>query len=170
MSTGREFNQYGQILAGGGEIAIAFATMRVQDLFKVRGRLEKKYGPMPQSVWDRLLGVADDIIASGERLEGLPADEIPSPDMVTRNPYLFGDEWQGKRVRLITHSINEVTGEPVDFWWDLPDLYERRELEEYWSDQMRDYTDQYERLRRWLAAKQMETIAKHTIIIAERRY
>jgi hypothetical protein len=170
MSTGNQFNQYGQILSTGGEIAIAFAMLRGADVLAVRSRLEKRYGPMPDNIWAQLLGIARETIAAGETLEGLPSDERPSPDMVVRNPFLFGDDWSGKRVRIITNSVNEMTGEPVDFWWDLPDLYERAELEEYWADQMRDYMDNYARLARWLAAKRMKQNAKHTIIIAERRY
>src|SRR3989304_1584072 len=152
MSTGNEYNQYGQILASGGEKAIAFATLRIQDMFKVRARLEKKYGPMPDSVWQKLLGVADDIVKSGETLERLPVDETPLPGMLPRNPFLFGDDWSGKRVRIITHTTDPETGGSVDFWWDLPDLYSRAELEEYWAD------------------KRRIQMATPEIILAERRY
>ena len=170
MSTGNQFNQYGQILSSGGEIAIAFALLRGQPVSAVRARLEKKYGPMSDSIWQQLLDASGEMIDAGTTLEGLPSDETPTPDMLPRNPYLFGDDWAGKRVRIITHSENVSTGEPVDFWWDLPDLYDKSELEMYWEDQMRDYTDTYERLRKWLQEQQQIAIAKHTIIIAERRY
>jgi hypothetical protein len=170
MSTGNEYDGYGRILASGGEIAIAFATLRLSDMFKVRARLEKKYGAMPDNVWQKLLSVGDEIIKGGETLQNLPPDEKPTLEMVPRNPYLFGDDWSGKRVRIITHSVNEITGEPVDFWWDLPDLLERSEMDEFFADQLRDYEDTYERLARWLAQENIRRLVKHQIIIAERRY
>ena len=83
---------------------------------------------------------------------------------------LFGDDWAGKRVRLITKSVSPETGAELDFWWDLPDVMGRKELEQYWADKIVDYTGKCERLRAFWMTEKVIVDTTHTIIIAERRY
>lgn len=115
MAGENPYNELGQILASGGEVALGLALYHGWDSGKIALLIGKRLKVAPGSDQETLQALAEDAIASGEYLNSLQPGETIDPNKIAFNPSLFGDDPGGRRWRW---EAEYRFGEGGD-WWRL---------------------------------------------------
>jgi hypothetical protein len=171
MSTAESplFNSLGQILGRGGEIAVARAILRGVSVDELIATFRKRFAPVQDDTLESLFSVAGRAIGAGELWQALPRDLKPDGSIFPVNPYLFGDEWAGKRVLAVATVDWTEQEKPFDVWFDLPDFTPFGELEELIEERIADFIKKYEEKAKRLGMDVVRQIIVHNLI-AEKRY
>jgi hypothetical protein len=170
MSSIQPYNSLGQILASGGEIAVAFALIRGVDIEAALSRLKVRFAPIQDDTWESILSLSRNAIDAAVRWGAMPRDETPDADIIPVNPHLFGDDWRGKRVRIITSSQDRHSGQKIDMWWEFPDMFPLQDLYNEIADRIEEMEQDTPQLQRWITKMSDDGDWNHELIIAERRY
>jgi hypothetical protein len=169
MSTGPAFNSLGQILARGGEIAIARAILRGESEASIITQYRLRFAPVEDDTLGFLFSHANEMIRGGGEWLATAEGSPPSVGILPTNPFLFGDDWFGKRVLAIAHAESGIYGQEFDIWLDLPDIIS---LEEF-NNAIDQFSTRFAESdpKRWqeLGMDQVEQVIIHWLI-AERRY
>lgn len=130
MATDQPFNELGQILSTGGEIALGLAIL--QDLGKEGFLLffNRRFAPISDIDRAALISLSESMIAGGEEIQRLQLNEAVSPQSIPINEWLFGKSLEGRRVLITgevefpgaTHRVQVRMAFP-----DIPTLAEIRE-------------------------------------------
>lgn len=163
------FNTLGQILARGGEIAVARAILRGVTVDELLATFRQRFAPVQDETLESVISVAGNAIGAGERWTALPRELKPDGSIFPVNPYLFGDDWAGKRLLAVATIDWTDQDNPFDVWFDFPDFTPWGELEEMIEERISDFIKSYEdRAKKYGMDVIRELVIKH--IIAERRY
>ena len=143
MSQGNEYNSLGQILAAGGEQAIAKAIFEGRSPDWISLMIDRRFGPLLESDKQRLGEIGSEIASAGEKVNNRSAiDRLKLAD-IPINSSLYGAESEGQRVRVIGVIDNEF-GEPViRVTLDFPDLPTEDEMRQAILDRGRDIIGMY---------------------------
>lgn len=101
MSTDEPYNELGQILSEGGEIALALAFAHGWSDSKIAALFARRFLPMRPDDQDRLRGLADAALQAGEAFNQTPPSERVSLDDIPLNPHLSPDRVGSDRVYWI---------------------------------------------------------------------
>lgn len=102
------FNSLGQILASGGERAIALAMVRGYSAVEVGALVDRRFEPMLPEDRESLLRLADDSIQAGLRVSGLGGTEYVLSANLPFNSQLLGEDGGGTRLFVFGEfSIDE---------------------------------------------------------------
>jgi len=139
MATDQPYNELGQILSEGGEIALGLAFARGQSDSQIAILFARRFEPIRNSDAARLRELAERGVAAGNDLNELgPGDPIDISGIPTVSE-LFGDDPEGRRFFFIVEVDISGDGE----WREL-----RLELSDFTSqDQLRDEANELASLR-----------------------
>lgn len=122
MSTINPYNELGQILATGGEIALAIGFSHGRSDMDTIAYIRTRFPPLPRDDEDFLVRLSksmsemDDVIKSFDPSMQLPVTSFP------RNPLLFGDDWGGKRIAIGFDASIEGSDQTVQIRTSFPDV------------------------------------------------
>lgn len=169
MGHSREFDALGRILAENGEQSLALAQFYGWPESRVKRLMDKRFGSLTESDRDALQTLASAITESGRQLtEQLRSGVEPSVEIPV-NPFLFGDEPAGERVRYII-EIESDDGEPViRIYLDYPDIPHPADLIEDALEHGRDIIGRYPE-KFGLSETEIEALNTVTIIGTVKRF
>jgi len=141
MVGGLPYNEYGQLLAEGFDVALAIAFANDYPQSRIDAIILRYARNVDQSVIDQVTDLARQEVAAGEYINGLGPDDEIDLDQIPINPYLFGDEPAGRRV--FTSTEFNVNGGPQGYRMDLelPDLTTKSAIEAAAKDEATGYVN-----------------------------
>jgi hypothetical protein len=122
MVDSRPFNSLGQILAQGGEIALARAIESGYSSQQIDALFDRRFNPVTQETRDELFALAEAGLAAGTAINELPPDQLIPLEMVPVNPDLFGDDSAGLRVFFLGRWRRSDSDRWFNVSGSLPDL------------------------------------------------
>lgn len=128
MSSDQPYNELGQILANGGEIALGLAISRGWTSSQIALLFSRRFEPMRDDDRKRLVDVAERAVAAGNALNDLYPDGVIDPNAIPDNPYLFGDDPAGRRARMAGRFTVDEGATWFDFRIDVADIESKSEL------------------------------------------
>lgn len=108
MSTDNPYNELGQILSEGGEIAVGLAIIQDTPLQNLLFLITRKFGGISDSNREQLIDFAQSMVDAGADIQGRSLDSILSPEDIPLNSWLFGGDLQGRRAFIVGEI--EVSG------------------------------------------------------------
>jgi len=130
MSEGESqpYNSLGQIIAAGGEIALGLAIVHGWTDRQIALLFSRRFEPMRAEDRQRLTDIANAAIGAADRINAIPVGGDISLSDVPIIPGLFGDEPEGRRVKIIGEWQFEEGGQWYETRLDLADLPSLLEL------------------------------------------
>lgn len=98
MSTDNPYNELGQILSEGGEIALALAFAHGWSDDKIAALFARRFLPMRQEDQDRLRNISQAALDAGEAFNQTPTGERVSLEDIPLNPNLDPDRVGSNRI------------------------------------------------------------------------
>lgn len=169
MATDQPYNELGQILSTGGEIALGLAIL--QDLGKEGFLLffTRRFSPIRDEDRETLISLSESMIEGGVIIDHLKFNEAINLDDIPLNQFLFGGNLEGRRI-LITGEV-QVPGanSRVQLRIPFPDTPTVEEMREAFMarsfDIIRRYPEKF-----GLPAGFEPTIADVFILLPERAF
>jgi hypothetical protein len=121
MSSG-EADELGRILASGGEQSLGLAYFHSYPPDRIASMFAVKFAGLSDSERDSLEALARDGVAAGERITERGPSGTLNPDDIPTNPFLYGDDPEGNRVRIIGVVEFPETGALIRVYEDFEDL------------------------------------------------
>lgn len=128
MANDQPFNELGQILANGGEIALGLAISRGWTSGQIALLFRRRFEPITEADRARLTEIANRAVAAAEEINSMGEGESIDPSIIPTNPYLFGDEPEGKRGRMVGRFSPDEGEHWFDVYADLADITDREEM------------------------------------------
>lgn len=100
MSSDQPFNELGQILASGGEIALGLAISRGWSDRQIALLFARRFEPMREEDRERLVTTANRMVEAARYLNDIGDDDEIQLGNVPINPYLFGINPGGARAKV----------------------------------------------------------------------
>lgn len=170
MSSDQPYNELGQILANGGEIALGLAISRGWSSSQIALLFAQRFEPISEIDRQRLIGLANRAVVAASEINDLDDDDIIPPDMIPTNPYLFGDEPGGRRGKIAGRWQDENTGQWYDFRMDVADITDKAAMLEQANEMARDNWNKYpEGKKGGFGQGELEHITIQ-LILAEKRF
>lgn len=163
------FNSFGQILRQGGEIALSIAKGLGFSESRIARLIEHRLRPDGPQTLSEIHQFTDDMIAAGRSANQLARDQqIPITDIPV-NPYLFGDEPQGRRAFYTGEFTIEGIDKPYRVDVELADITTTGAIFEAMN------AEAIRKIRQsppafGVTAEQAEAITNLFLIAGERRY
>ena len=169
MAEPTPFNSLGEILASGAEISVAFAMLKGIEIETALARLKQRFGPLRDSDWQQVMILSGEAIQAAVTFNQLPEETVPPADLFPVNPQLFGDDWAGKRLRIVANVRDGATRAEWNLWFDFPDIVSLAELRELIDSKLTELQRKYEKSFTGLSRDELREISIQTLV-AERRY
>src|SRR3990172_3853083 len=101
MSSGQPYNSLGQILSEGGEQALAMAIFNDIGADGILLLFRRRFEPITDSDRQDLTALANAGLAAGSVLTAADPFELMDVSQMPVNPFLWGGEAAGRRIRII---------------------------------------------------------------------
>lgn len=128
MPSNQPYNELGQILAGGGDIALGLAISRGWTSTQIALLFARRFEPMRPGDRERLTALAERAVEAAGTIEGLDLSDPVDPSTIPTNPYLFGDEPDGRRAKLVGRFSPDDGINWFDVYADLADITDKEEM------------------------------------------
>lgn len=128
MSSDQSFNELGQILSQGGDIALGMAIARGWSSQQIALLFSRRFEPMRPEDRDRLTSHANQMVEAAKRIGLQLPDEVVDPEGIPTNPYLFGDEPEGRRATLVGRFSPDDGGKWFNVYADLADITDQESM------------------------------------------
>lgn len=122
MSSDQPFNELGQILAAGGEIALGLAISRGWTSGQIGLLFAKRFDPITEHDRARLFAIANAAVEAAATIQAMDPESPIDLETIPTNPFLFGDEPGGRRGSVAGRFMNEATGQWYDIRVDVADI------------------------------------------------
>lgn len=122
MSSDQPFNELGQILAEGGEIALGLAIARGWSGAQIALLFARRFDPMTEMDRQRLIGIANRAVVAASAINEMDPDAAIDLSLIPENPYLFGDEPSGRRGKVAGRFTVDEGQNWFDFRVDVADI------------------------------------------------
>lgn len=128
MSSEQPYNELGQILSSGGEIALGLAISRGWSSSQIALLFSRRFDPMRDEDRQRLIDIANRAVAAAAQISDMPPDEDIDPNVIPTNPYLFGDDPSGRRAKVAGRFTVDEGANWFDFRHDISDIGNREQM------------------------------------------
>lgn len=138
MATGQPFNELGQILSEGGEIALGLKIIEEDSRAGFLLFFNRRFQPIREEDAVALERFSESMVRAGENLQALPLDATIGTRDIPLNEFLFGGDLQGRRV-LITGEVElEGLDNRIQIRLPFADIPTIQEIREAFLDRSRD--------------------------------
>jgi len=122
MPSDQPFNELGQILANGGEIALGLAISRGWSSQQIALLFSRRFEPITPQDRQRLTSLAERAVAAAAAINEMEADNAIDLEDIPVNPYLFGDDPSGRRGKVAGRFTLDEGEHWFDFRHDTADI------------------------------------------------
>lgn len=130
-------------LSSGAEIGLSRAIFFGGGLAAAGYFIEKRLGGLTASELGTMVSLAEETLAAGNYITALgPTDRI-DPRRIPINPYAFGDDWEGKRLRWWGEWNIPGTTEWYQFSGTLPDITDKSDIEAFAAGLAMGWVEKY---------------------------
>jgi hypothetical protein len=122
------YNELGQILASGGEIALGLAIAKGWTGSQIALLFARRFDPMRPEDRDRLIDLANRALQAASDISDMPPDADIDPSGIPTNPYLFGDDPSGRRAKVAGRFTVDEGVNWFDYRHDISDITNREQM------------------------------------------
>lgn len=164
------YNSLGQILAAGGEVSVGLLIARGASQADVISEIQQKYPDLPvndvAALYDISLGMAQ----AGVNLTAGNASQLFDLGLIPVNPSLFGDEPDGRRIKLVINAFSQATGKDTLFYTELADSLDLATVFADAADKLQQWVDESPEMLERMGVNVEEAKLHLSILFAERRF
>lgn len=122
----RLYDALGRILSEGGELTVGYGLHQGWSQERINAILERRFGAMDDETRDLVYQFGRGTLAGGRGLNALALDTPIDMGTIIVNPWVFGSDPAGRRLKLITNATGENGAFSIDVWHDVPDMLTTR--------------------------------------------
>jgi hypothetical protein len=132
-----------EALSSGAEVGLSRAIFFGGGLAAAGYFIEKRLSGLTQSELGTVVSLAEEALAAGNYISALGSTDLIDPKRIPINPYAFGDDWGGKRLRWWGEWNIPGTTEWYQFSGTLPDITDKSAIIAYASALAFSYIEAY---------------------------
>lgn len=128
MSSEQPYNELGQILANGGEIALGLAISKGWTGSQIALLFARRFEPMRPEDRERLTGLANAALTAAAQISEMGPDDDIDPNTIPTNPYLFGSDPAGRRAKIAGRFTVDAGLNWFDYRHNVSDITNREQM------------------------------------------